>query len=353
MKVALLGCGRVAEHYRRMLLELDPVAGLDVVGVCDLDPHQAERLAQAFACPVFPDLSALLARSGADVVFILTPSGDHFDHARQVLEHGTHVLCEKPVTMRPEEAETLAALAASQGRFCATVFQNRWNPALRAVRQAVEAGRLKTLVTANIRLQWCREQSYYDDGWHGTWAMDGGVINQQAIHHLDALQWICGPIEAVCAAATRRMNRLEAEDTLTAVLRFVNGALGTIEATTAARPRDLEASLSVVGEGGKIQVGGIALNRIDTWALVDATSEDATMAERCSVEVPSGYGLSHSPFLRDLVASFDSGRAPGVTIDSAMNTLRLVHALYVSVERGGWVRLDEGARSSRLGRRPA
>ncbi|KAA3652789.1 MAG: gfo/Idh/MocA family oxidoreductase [Proteobacteria bacterium] len=351
MRAALLGCGRVAAHYRKMLLELDPVDGFEVTAVCDLDPDKAARMAQAFGCPGFTDAAAMLDAGLADVVLVLTPSGEHFAHARLALDKGVNVVCEKPVTMTPDEADALEALAVAKGLFCATVFQNRWNPALRVTKAAVDGGRLRTLVTANIRLQWCRLQDYYEDGWHGTWAMDGGVANQQAIHHLDALQWICGPVDAVCATAANRMNTLEAEDTLTAVLRFKSGALGTVEATTAARPKDFEASLSVLGEGGKIQVGGIALNKIDTWALVDATEADATMAAQCSIEVPNGYGLSHSLYLRDLVASVERGQAPGVAIASAMPTLRLVHALYASVETGAWVWLDDLPRSSRLGRR--
>ncbi|MBT0963463.1 Gfo/Idh/MocA family protein [Denitromonas iodatirespirans] len=350
MRAALLGCGRVAEHYRKMLLEIDPVDRFEVVAVCDTDPDKAARLAQAFGCPAFRDAATMLDAGAIDVMFVLTPSGHHFAHARLALENGVSVVCEKPVTMTPEEAAALDTLAETRGLFCATVFQNRWNRALRAAKAAVETGRLKTLVTASVRLHWCRYQDYYEDGWHGTWAMDGGVINQQAIHHLDALQWICGPVDAVCAVAANRMNTLEAEDTLAAVLRFKSGALATIEATTAARPRDFEASLSVVGEGGRIRVGGIALNRIDEWDLVNASEDDATLAARCSVEVPSGYGLSHSLYIRDLVDSVERRTRPDITIASAMSTLRLVHALYASVETGAWVRLDDNPRSSRLGR---
>jgi UDP-N-acetyl-2-amino-2-deoxyglucuronate dehydrogenase len=351
MRGAFLGCGRVAEHYRKMLLETDPVDGLDIVAVCDTDQDKVAPMAEAFDCPAFLDAASMLDACVIDVMFVLTPSGEHCAHARLALDRGVNVVCEKPVTMTPEEAATLESLAEANGVFCATVFQNRWNPALRAAKAAVDGGRLKTLVTANVRLQWCRFQDYYEDGWHGTWAMDGGVINQQAIHHLDALQWICGPVDAVCAIAANRMNSLEAEDTLAAVLRFKSGALGTIEATTAARPRDFEASLSMVGEGGKIQVGGIALNKIEQWDLVDGTDEDATAAARSSREVPNGYGLSHSLYLRELVERFERGATPNVTISSAMTTLCLVHALYASVERGCWVRLDDNPRSSRLGRR--
>lgn len=351
MKAALLGCGRVAEHYRTMLLEVNPIDELAIVAVCDLDQAKATRMAEAFGCPAFVDVNAMLQACEIDVVLVLTPSGLHFEHAKLVLNHGVNVVCEKPVTMIPEEALMLESMATGKGLFCATVFQNRLNPAMRAAKEAMDTGRLKTLVSANIRLQWCRYQDYYEDDWHGTWAMDGGVINQQAIHHIDALQWLCGPVEAVCAMAANRMNILEAEDTLTAILRFKSGALATIEATTAARPEDFEAALSLIGEGGKIQVGGIALNKIERWDLVDATDTDANVAQRCSIDVPNGYGLSHGQYLRDLVQSFNTGTAPEVSIPSALPTLELVHALYASIETGTWVNMDDKPRSTKLGQK--
>lgn len=350
MRVALLGCGRVAEHYRKMLLELDPVEEFHVVAVCDSNPQKSESMALSFNCSSFTNIEDMLNFGELDVVFVLTPSGYHFEHALMILNHGVNVVCEKPVTMTPDEALQLESIAVKQSLFCATVFQNRLNPALQATKNAIKAGRLKKLVTANIRLQWCRYQDYYEDGWHGTWALDGGVINQQAIHHIDALQWLCGPIDSVCATSANRLNKLEAEDTLTAILRFKNGALGTIEATTAARPKDFEAALSLVGEGGKIQVGGIALNKIEHWEFVDQQPHDDTVAEHFSVDVPTGYGLSHSTYFRELVASFKQKTTPSVSIPSALKTLNLVHALYASIEKNAWVKLEDAPRSSKLGR---
>lgn len=349
MKTALLGCGRVAEHYRKMLLEIDPVDSLEVIAVCDLDNQKADFMAKAFGCNAYSSAEQMLALETMDVLLILTPSGNHYEHAIMALKAGVNVVCEKPVTMTPEEAIELQKIADENSLFCCTVFQNRWNPALLAAKKAVEQGRLKKIVTLNIRLQWCRYQEYYQDGWHGTWALDGGVINQQAIHHIDALQWIGGPIDAVCASSANRMNELEAEDTLVAIVRFKNGALATIEATTAARPKDFEASLSIVGEGGKIQIGGVALNKIDEWTFVEEVSGDIDAIENNSMEVPSGYGLSHSPYLRDLVSAFNNNTMPEVTIQSAEITLRLVHALYASCETNAWVKLDDEPRSKFLG----
>jgi len=349
MRVALLGCGRVAEHYKKMLIDIDPVDKFDVVGVCDVKINKAEKLATWFDAKAFSDVEEMISVIDINVLFVLTPSGNHFEHAKLSLNSGINVVCEKPITMKPEEAIELDTLAKKKGLFCVTVFQNRWNPALRITKQAIESGRLKKMVTANVRLQWCREQEYYEDGWHGTWRMDGGVINQQAIHHVDALQWICGPVEAVCAYADNRMNKLEAEDTLVAIVRFKSGVLATIEATTAARPEDFEASLSLVGEGGKIQVGGVAMNKIDEWSLTDQADDDLKVKDEYSIDVPTGYGLSHSPYMRDLVRCYYNKELPGVSINSAIKTLKMIHALYASVEQKTWVYLDQEPRSKKLG----
>jgi len=181
--------------------------------------------------------------------------------------------------------------------------------------------------------------------------MDGGVINQQAYHHLDALQWICGPVDKVSASSTNALNELEAEDTMVAALRFRNGGLGVIECTTAARPKDLEASISIIGEQGSAVVGGIALNRIDKWLFADEKEEAARVKEIYSRDVPTGYGLSHGPLIRETLNRLSKGiKEPPISGDDAEPALQLVHSLYRSVERNEWTKVSNGVVSSRLGR---
>lgn len=350
LRTGILGCGRVSEHYRYMLLERDPVPELKVVACCDLRSERSDRMGGAFGCATYTDMTRMLDEREMDLLVVLTPSGDHFEHARTALDYGVNVLVEKPITLNPEHAEELSRIAQRRGLFCASIFQNRYNPAVEATKRAMVAGRFKNIVTAGIRLRWCRYQEYYMDGWHGTWRSDGGVINQQAIHHVDALNWICGPVESVVAKMENRLNALEAEDTMVGLIRFANGALGTIEATTAARPRDFEASLAIVGEGGTVQIGGVALNRIEEWEFVEGAEEDRYALERFSEEVPSGYGLSHSRQLRDLIQSIKEGTDPKpVAIGDAVKTVELVHALYASIEKGGWVNMVDKPRSMKLG----
>jgi predicted dehydrogenase len=348
VRTLLVGCGRVAAHYLEVLTGAlgEAVEGIEIVGTCDVVAERAEAFAQLLGGAPFDDLATALAALDPDLVVVMTPSGDHHRHARQVLEAGHHVLVEKPVTMRPDEADDLIALAAERGLHCGVAMQNRLNPAVMAVRAVREE--LGELVTASARLRWARFQEYYEDGWHGTWAMDGGVINQQALHHLDALQWICGPIEEVCAAGTRRANTLEAEDTLAAVIRFASGALGTIEATTAARPIDLEASLTLTAARGSVSIGGIALNQVTSWD-VDGHDEQDVIRTHSRV-VRNGYGDRHVPILQAMVDAVAGRRdAPAVTAADGAEVIRLIHALYRSSEIGGWVRLDESPVSGLLG----
>ena len=350
INVAMVGAGRVAQHYRN-ILDSGRVSGWRMVAVCDLRRDRADSLAGHFGCPGFTEYETMLDELRSDLVLVLTPSGLHYEHARVALERGLHVLVEKPITMLPSQGRELDALARDKGLMYGVAFQNRLNPAIRCLRQALTQGRFGRIVTATIRLRWCRYQDYYEDGWHGTWAHDGGVINQQAIHHVDALNWLLGPVDSVSATTANRLNRLEAEDTMVAVVRFSSGAVGTIEATTAARPQDVEASLSVVGERGTAVVGGIALNAVQLWRFVEPAPNDDDAPRRCSQEVPNGYGLGHGPLLQQVIDALIEGRTdPPVSAEDGIRTTELVHALYRSDEVGGWVRLADRPESERLGR---
>lgn len=350
IRIAAVGCGRVAQHYRR-ILDSGVVTAWNMIGFCDVVGERAADFAKHYQTEAFTDYSVMLERANPDLVLVLTPSGSHFAHTRLALNRGIHVLVEKPATMLPDEARELDALARAKNLMYGVAFQNRLNPAIRCLQQALAAGRLGKIVTATIRLRWCRFQDYYQDGWHGTWAQDGGVINQQAIHHVDALNWLMGPVHSVCAAMGNRLNSLEAEDTLVAALQFESGALGTIEATTAARPEDFEASLSVVGEKGMALIGGIALNKVDTWRFVEPIPEDVNVPQRFSQDVPTGYGLSHGPLLQQVIDTLRAGGiAPPIPAEQGIRTTKLVHALYRSAELGQWVSLADRPLSSRLGR---
>lgn len=347
-RVGILGCGRVSARYLEVFRdELTDVAS--VVAVADKVAGKRDQLAGALETEAAEGIDALI-KSKPDIVCILTESGNHAEHALALLKAGINIIVEKPIALRMADAERLGEEADKRGLICAEIKQNRFNPALQFLRGAVDDDRFGRMVTAGVRVHWCREQSYYNDEWHGRWAMDGGVLSQQAIHHLDALRWLGGPVEAVCASGQAVLNKLEAEDTAVAVVRFESGALGTIEATTSARPRDFEASLHLVGEKALAKVGGVAMNHIETWAPVTPEAGDDTVRERHSQDVPTGYGLSHGPYIRDVLRCLDEGRRDvAVGVEEGLKTLAFLHAIYASMEIGGWVQLADRPESSRLG----
>jgi len=348
--IGVLGAGRVVQHRIAEVL-MNELKDACVLMVCDKVSERADKVALQLGAKAVYDMSVLLENKEVDVVLIATESGNHFKHSREVLEAGKHVIVEKPPALLPDEIMKNEHYAQQRGLMFAVIFQNRLNPAIQILKNTYNDGRFGKIVLSTIRLRWCRYQEYYKDGWHGTWAMDGGVLSQQAIHHLDALQWICGEVNQVSAMQSNALNQLEAEDTTVATVRFENGALGVIETTTAARPEDFEASISIVGEKGFVVVGGIALNKIDAWKFVDERPEDKTVPQRYSQEVPTGYGLSHGPLIQQIVDRLNSGIIDSpITGSDAVPTMRLVHALYRSAEIGGMVRLEDNQLSERLGK---
>jgi predicted dehydrogenase len=350
IRIVIIGCGRVAQHYKK-IFDSDVVSNFIIIGFHDILNERSEDFAQHFNTTSYLSLELMLKANKPDLVLILTPSGMHYQHTKVSFEYGCNVLCEKPISMLPSEAEELNEIATKKNLMYCTAFQNRLNPAISALRSAIKENRFGKIITATIRLRWCRYQDYYEDSWHGTWSKDGGVINQQAIHHVDALNWLVGPIESVNASITNRLNDLEAEDTIVAIMKFQNGALGTIEATTAARPEDFEASLSVVGEKGMVLVGGIALNKILTWEFVEGNSTDKLIPEQYSQEVENGYGVSHGLLLQSIIDSLLEGNIDTISPpEDAISTTKIVHALYKSDEIRSWVDLADNPVSNRLGK---
>tara|TARA_B100000674_G_scaffold497565_1_gene531817 strand:+ start:1600 stop:2628 length:1029 start_codon:yes stop_codon:yes gene_type:complete len=341
----------VANHYKFLLQEYSSIKNLSVVACCDLNPKLVKDFSKSFDANPYDDLEDMLTKEDLDILLILTPSGLHFDHASKALDKNVSVVIEKPICLIPEQAFELNDKAKSKNLFVSSVFQNRYNPSIKKLKSFMDDGKFGKLVSASVRLRWCRKQEYYQDNWHGTWKMDGGVICQQAIHHLDALNWILGPAKSVCAEMGNQVNELEAEDTMVGIIKFESGCLATIEVTTAARPRDFEASISIVGEKGIAQVGGIALNKVDVWDFIDSNESIEEVSQLCDIEVPNGMGFGHLDYLNDLITclSSDGAKIP-MEVPESTNALELVHALYSSVEQGGWINLDDKNRSKFLGK---
>ena len=268
IKFALLGCGRIAKRHSD-LLGGGHINGAKLVGVCDVIRERADAIGSRYGVPAYYDLERLLEQQDVDVVSVLTPSGLHPIHAIAVAKAGKHVVVEKPMALRLDDADAMIEACDAAGVKLFVVKQNRFNVPVVKAREALDAGRFGRLVLGTVRVRWCRDQSYYDqDAWRGTWAYDGGVLANQASHHIDMLEWFFGDVVSVHARAITALVKIEAEDTAIATLKFRNGALGIIEATTAVRPKDLEGSLSILGEKGAVEIAGFAVNQIRHWRFV-------------------------------------------------------------------------------------
>jgi len=349
---AFIGLGRVHKHYCS-LISNGMIPEISIVAVCDKNVELVAMYSKVYSCLGFDSFQSLIESTSLDLVIILTPSGSHYEHAKFFLERGINVLVEKPISMLISQAISLQKLSLLHGAYLGVIFQNRYNPAIRALKKAFQKNRFGKIITSSVRLRWCRLQEYYEDCWHGRWLTDGGVINQQAIHHIDAMQWILGPVDSVCGTYTNRLNFLEAEDTFAAVLIFHDGSLGTIEATTAARPKDMEASFSIVGEKGYASIGGIALNEVCEWVFDEPYEEDTDIIS-CNQLVPSGYGLGHIPLLKNVCSYLQKDESSClIELSSAIYTTILVHSLYRSCEIGGWVSVGDKMSSAQLGRNSA
>jgi len=234
----------------------------------------------------------MMTKVETDVISVLTDSGSHANVVVELAQYGKHIVVEKPIALTLDDVDRMITTCDRNGIKLFVVQQNRFNVPVLKLREALEAERFGKLVMGTVRVRWCRTQEYYDqDKWRGTWARDGGVISNQAIHHVDLLSWMMGDVESVFAKSSTALVDIETEDTAAVVVRFRNGALGIIEATTATRPIDLEGSISVLGEKGTVEIGGFAVNEMKVWKFSESQDSDSEILEKYSVNPPNVYGF--------------------------------------------------------------
>jgi UDP-N-acetyl-2-amino-2-deoxyglucuronate dehydrogenase len=349
LKFALVGCGRIAKRHSE-LLGLGQIEGAKLVAACDTDAAKAADIGNKFSIPYFTDMHQMMESAEIDVVVVLTESGNHARHVVELARHGKHIVVEKPMALRLQDADAMIEACDTAGVKLFVVKQNRFNVPVVKLREAIDQNRFGKLVLGTVRVRWCRPQSYYDQAtWRGTWALDGGVLTNQASHHVDLLEWMMGEVDSVFAMSTTALANIEAEDTAVVTLRFKNGALGVIEATTAVRPKDLEGSISILGEGGSVEIGGFAVNKMKEWSFVRPQDGDDAVMEKYSVNPPSVYGFGHQAYYEHVVDCIKNNRQHLVDGLTGRKSLELINAIYESIETGKEVSLRFKPKHCRLG----
>lgn len=345
VKVAIIGCGRVSGHHCRSIMQTE---GVELVAVCDLIVEKANAYHEQFGAKAYDNYHRMLIENPQiDTVAIITPSGMHYEHALDIISrYRKNIIVEKPTFMKPSQVRDAYTKAAAAGVQIFAVFQNRHNLAVKRVLEGLARGELGQLRSVSVRVRWCRPQRYYDLApWRGTFSMDGGCLTNQGIHHIDLLRLMGGEVSRVCGTHRTLGADIEVEDTATASIAFENGAIGALEVTTAARPIDYEASLSLVCEKGLAQIGGIAVNELQVY-----TPDPAACAENSENFSGNVYGHGHIKIYEEIVASFEKGLPFPVDFEDTLATIQLLNAFYISDETQGWVNVPEAGDSRRLGR---
>ncbi|MEO8441384.1 MAG: Gfo/Idh/MocA family oxidoreductase [Betaproteobacteria bacterium] len=332
IRFALVGCGRIAKNHIGAMEQ--HAKRVEVVAVCDTDPAALAAAAKATGAKPYSSLPAMLKETNADIVVLSTPSGLHPEQAIQVAESGRHVMTEKPMATRWLDAKQMVTACDAAGVRLFVVKQNRRNPTLQLLKRAVEKNRFGRIYMVNINVFWTRPQAYYDSApWRGTWEFDGGAFMNQASHYVDLLDWLVGPIESVQAYTATLERNIEVEDTGVVNVRWRGGALGSMNVTMLTYPKNLEGSITIIGEKGTVRVGGVAVNEIQHWEFADADPDDAKVKD-ASYQTTSVYGFGHPLYYDNVIGVLRGEAQPETDGREGLKSLELLVAIYLSARDG-------------------
>ncbi len=330
-RVALVGCGRIAKSHVDAIARID---GLELAAACDPDPERARSIAEPMGIPWFTDYPKMLEAVECDVVTIATPSGLHPAQGVIAARAGRHVVCEKPMAISLKGADELVTACDAAGVHLFVIKQNRLNEPVKLLKQAVDSGRFGRIFMASCTVFWARPQDYYDQApWRGTWEFDGGAFMNQASHYVDLIQWLMGPVESVMAKTATLARKIETEDSGVAVMRFRSGALGVIEVTMLTFPRNMEGSITLLGEKGTVKIGGTAVNKVEHWEFADPLPDDARIRAMES-NPPNVYGYGHEGYFRNVLAVLKGDAKPETDGRAGRKSLELILGIYESAKTG-------------------
>jgi UDP-N-acetyl-2-amino-2-deoxyglucuronate dehydrogenase len=298
-----------------------------------------EAAVSTHGAPGYKTLAELLAESEPDVVVLSTPSGLHCRQAIEAAQAGCHVITEKPMATRWKDGRDMVDVFDRAGLRLFVVKQNRKNRTLQLLKRAVEKRRFGRIFMVSVNVFWTRPQEYYDsDGWRGRWEFDGGALMNQASHYVDLLDWIVGPVESVQAYVATLARDIEVEDTGVVGIKWRSGALGSLNVTMLTYPKNLEGSITVLGERGTVRVGGLAVNEMQHWEF-DSPDPDDALARESSYVNASVYGCGHVPYYENVIDVLRGECEPDTDGREGLRSLELLSAMYISARDGSRVSL--------------
>jgi UDP-N-acetyl-2-amino-2-deoxyglucuronate dehydrogenase len=330
-RISLVGCGRISRSHVEAISRID---GLELVAASDPNQERAREIAEPLGIPCFASYERMLDDVASDIVSICTPSGLHPAQGVLAANSGRHVVTEKPMAISLKGADELVQACDRAKVHLFVVKQNRLNEPVKVLKRAVDEGRFGRLYMASCTVFWARPQEYYEQAdWRGTWEFDGGAFMNQASHYVDLIQWLMGPVESVMAKTATLARKIETEDTGVAILRFRSGALGVIEVTMLTYPKNMEGSITLLGEKGTAKIGGTAVNKVEHWEFADAREDDARIREMDS-NPPNVYGYGHEGYYRNVLAVLRGDAQPETDGRAGRKSLELILGIYESARTG-------------------
>jgi UDP-N-acetyl-2-amino-2-deoxyglucuronate dehydrogenase len=332
VKVALLGCGRISDKH---LAAFDVLSDqLSLVAVCDTNAALAEKKGEQHHAQIFTDYSTMLTKSDCDIVVLCTPSGLHPLQTIQAAKAGKHVVTEKPMAIRWQDGKRMVEACEEAGTHLFVVKQVRYTPAISQLKNALNQNRFGQLFMVNCNVFWMRPQQYYEDApWRGTWSLDGGTFLNQSSHYFDLMTWLFGKVKSVQAMTATLARKIEAEDSGVVNLQWENGALGAINVTMLTYPKNLEGSITVLGEKGTVKLGGMGANQVIEWDFSDYKPIDKTIKD-IHLENISPHECGHARYYQNVLDVLHQKCAPETNGSEGLKSLELISAAYQSAHLG-------------------
>jgi len=355
IRFTLIGCGRISTNHIKALI--DNFEDAELVSVCDLVKDRAEQKADEYLNyakersvsvirpKVYTDYREMLQKEDINVCVVSTESGYHAEISFYCLNFKKHVLVEKPMAMSILDADRIIQTAQKNNLKLAVCHQNRFNPPIQKLRQAIDEGRFGRIFAGTARVLWNRNREYYDKAnWRGTWKLDGGCLINQCTHNIDLLQWmIDSEIDSVYGQTGNYLHPyIQTEDYGSIIIKFKNGVIGNIEGTVCVYPKNLKETLTILGEKGTVIIGGLALNKILVWDFEDKIDSLEEIQQKYNTEIPNVYGNGHSPLYKNFIDSIRNNSNPLIDGNEGKKSLSIILMAYKSQKYSRIINYNEG-----------
>ncbi|MDD5177480.1 MAG: Gfo/Idh/MocA family oxidoreductase [Sterolibacterium sp.] len=336
IRLGIVGCGRISKNHFGAIEK--HAENIELAAVCDIDSKTLAEHKERYKVPGYRQLEEMLKTEKLDLVALCTPSGIHPDQAAMAAKHGVHVMTEKPMATRWQDGVHMVKACDEAGVRLFVVKQNRRNTTLQLLKRAVEEKRFGKIHMVHLNVFWTRPQEYYDQAkWRGTWEFDGGAFMNQASHYVDLLDWLIGPVDKVQAMMSTTRD-IEVEDTGVLNVRWRNGALGSMSVTMLTYPKNLEGSITILGEKGTVRIGGVAVNDIQLWQFEEPRDYDQQI-NAANYETTSVYGFGHPLYYKNVIDVMRGEAAPETDGREGLKSLELLIAAYLSARDGRTISL--------------